>query len=173
MTEESGVGVEVKVGWVARPVVNLRSGPGLNYPEIAELTLSTQLIIIGQKGDWYQVGLDNGKTGWVASRLIDTRAQRLARKSQMGGGATLASSHSDRGTGAAILKTAMNYLGAPYVRGAAGPQAFDCSGFVQYVLGRHGMRVSRTCPDQFRQGQPVSRSNLQSGDIVFFNCHLI
>ena len=162
--------VEVKVGWVARSEVNLRSGPGLNYPEIGELTLSTQVIIIGQRGDWYRVALDNGKTGWAASWLIDTRAQRLARKGQLEGSPHLASAspQSRHGTGTAILSTAMRYLGAPYVRGAEGPHSFDCSGFVQYVLGRHGIHVTRTCPSQFRQGQPVSRSSLQAGDIVFF-----
>ena len=168
MREEGGADVEVKVGWVARSVVNLRSGPGLNYPEIADLTLSTQIIIIGQKGDWYKVALDNGKTGWAASWLIDTRAQRLAR--QTGGPAHLAkmTSKTGKGTGTAIVETAMNYLGAPYVRGAEGPRAFDCSGFVQYILARYGLRVARTSADLFRQGQPVSRSSLQPGDIVFF-----
>lgn len=171
MAPESGQEVEVKVGWVARPVVNLRSGPGLNYPEIAELTLSTQVIIIGQRGQWYKVALDNGKTGWAASWLIDTRAQRLARKAKLGGGASLSKAAGSSGgseLGRAIVQTARRYLGYPYVRGAEGPRAFDCSGLVQYVLGRHGLQVGRTCPGQFRQGRPVSRSQLQPGDIVFF-----
>ncbi len=171
MTPEGGQDVEVKVGWVGRPEVNLRSGPGLNYPEIGELTLSTQVIIIGQKGQWYKVALDNGKTGWAASWLIDTRAQRLARRGEAGGSASLSKvtgTSGGSGLGRSIVQTARQYLGRPYVRGAEGPSTFDCSGFVQYVLGRHGLRVGRTCPSQFRQGRPVSRSHLQPGDVVFF-----
>ena len=165
MAQEGDQSVEVKVGWVARPVVKLRSGAGQNHPEIADLALSTQVIIIGQEGQWYEVALDNGKTGWVASWLIDTRAQRLARRATGPGepGETELG-----GSGAAIVKTAMQYLGYPYVSGASGPDAFDCSGLVHYVMRRHSIRVGRTCPDLFRQGQPVSRSQLSPGDAVFF-----
>ncbi len=160
-TEQNGETIAVKVGWVARPEVNLRAGPGTNYEEIGELVLSTQVIITDQHGDWYKVLLDNGKSGWVAGWLIDTREERIARQEGAPAG-----SRSSKGS--QIIHTALQYLGRPYVRGGESPGGFDCSGFVHYVMGQHGISVSRTSPALFREGRPVSRSQLRPGDVVFF-----
>ena len=71
-------------------------------------------------------------------------------------------------SGAAILAEAQKHLGAPYVWGGASPAGFDCSGFVYYVLKTQGIPSYRTPEDQFRQGTPVDKSQLQPGDIVYF-----
>lgn len=71
-------------------------------------------------------------------------------------------------SGQAILSEAQKHLGAPYVWGGASPAGFDCSGFVYYVLKTVGLSPNRTPEDQFRQGTPVDRSDLQPGDVVFF-----
>lgn len=69
----------------------------------------------------------------------------------------------------AIVSTAYSLLGKPYVYGAAGPNAFDCSGFTKYVYGKSGISLNRTTYQQVTQGSVVSKSNLQPGDLVFFN----
>jgi len=160
--EQNGEQVAVKVGWVARPEVNLRAGPGTNYDELGELVFSTQVIITGQHGDWYKVLLDNGKTGWVASGLIDTREERIARQEGTPAGSP------GGGKGSQIVRTALRYLGYPYVMGGESPRGFDCSGFVQYVMAQNDIRVSRTSRTLFLDGRPVSRSQLRPGDVVFF-----
>ena len=43
-----------------------------------------------------------------------------------------------------ILKTAAQYKGVPYVFGGTTPRGFDCSGYVQYVFAKHGIRLTRT-----------------------------
>ncbi len=159
--------VPVRTAWVARPEVNVRSGPGTSYDEVAEAVLGTEVIILDRDGDWYKVALDNGTTGYMASWLLDTRAQRRVRQEgsvPSGAPPTPASTSFGR----AVVDTAMNYLGYSYCRGTAGPNTFDCSGFVHYVLGRHGVSVSRSSRTQFREGTPVSREDLQIGDVVFF-----
>jgi len=161
-TEQNGETVAVKVGWVARPEVNLRAGPGTDYDELGELVLSTQVIITGQQGDWYKVLLDNGKTGWVAERLIDTREERIARQEGAPAGS------SGAGKGSQIVRTALRYMGCPYVMGGTSPSGFDCSGFVQYVMAQNGIRVTRTSRTLFHDGTPVSRGQLRPGDVVFF-----
>ena len=166
--QEGSQEVEVRVGWVARPEVNVRSGPGLDNKEIAEAVLGTKVILLDRKGDWYRVALDNGTTGWMASWLIDTREQRIARK----GGETTShagpTSVAASSVGRRFVETAMRYRGSPYVRGGSSPSGFDCSGFVSYVLRQHGVHVSRSSRALFHEGRPVSRSSLQPGDIVFF-----
>ncbi len=161
--------VPVRTAWVARPEVNVRSGPGTSYDEIAEATLGTEVIILDKEGDWYRVALDNGTTGYMASWLLDTRAQRRVRQAEASSaGTSSAGPSAGSGFGQALVDTAMQYLGCPYVRAGRSPSGFDCSGFVHYVLGKHGIHVSTSSRAQFHEGTPVSRSNLQPGDVVFF-----
>lgn len=68
-----------------------------------------------------------------------------------------------------VASYAYKFLGKPYVYGAAGPNAFDCSGLTQYVYNKFGVRLSRTTYTQVNQGIKVDRSNLKAGDLVFFN----
>lgn len=77
-----------------------------------------------------------------------------------------------RGTiskGSEVVNYACKFLGKPYVYGAAGPNAFDCSGLTQYVYNRFGIGLSRTTYSQVNQGVKVDRNNLKAGDLVFFN----
>jgi cell wall-associated NlpC family hydrolase len=67
-----------------------------------------------------------------------------------------------------IVATASKYLGFPYVWGAVGPKAFDCSGFVWYVYRKVGNPIPRDMWGQYQSGTHITRANLQPGDIVFF-----
>ena len=72
---------------------------------------------------------------------------------------------------AKILKTAAQYKGVPYVFGGTTPRGFDCSGYVQYVFARHGIRLTRTADTQALEGKFVSKKNLKPGDLVFFTTY--
>ncbi|MDO5097887.1 MAG: C40 family peptidase [Corynebacterium sp.] len=67
-----------------------------------------------------------------------------------------------------ILAAARSKIGAPYVWGATGPNAFDCSGLTSWAYNQVGKQIPRTSYAQAAQGQKVSRENLQPGDIVVF-----
>ncbi|MFF3915294.1 NlpC/P60 family protein [Streptomyces sp. NPDC001852] len=69
---------------------------------------------------------------------------------------------------AAAVDYAYAKLGSPYVWGAAGPNAFDCSGLVQAAYRAAGISLPRTTYAQIDAGRRVSRSELQPGDLVFF-----
>lgn len=68
-----------------------------------------------------------------------------------------------------IINTAKSFLGTPYQWGGTSPSGFDCSGFTQYVLAQNGKSIPRTSQEQFASGQAVDKSNLQAGDLVFYN----
>lgn len=70
--------------------------------------------------------------------------------------------------GEQAFKAAETKLGSPYVYGAAGPDAFDCSGLVQWAYKQAGLNLPRTSYDQASAGTPVSRDNLQVGDVISF-----
>jgi cell wall-associated NlpC family hydrolase len=69
---------------------------------------------------------------------------------------------------AAALSYAYGKLGSPYVWGATGPNAFDCSGLVQAAYRSAGVSLPRTTYAQIGAGHRVSRSELLPGDLVFF-----
>jgi peptidoglycan DL-endopeptidase CwlO len=68
-----------------------------------------------------------------------------------------------------VVGIAMRYLGTPYVWGGASPSGFDCSGFVMYVYAQIGVSLPHSSYAQYGYGSPVSRSQLQPGDLVFFD----
>jgi cell wall-associated NlpC family hydrolase len=67
-----------------------------------------------------------------------------------------------------VVGIAMRYLGVPYVWAGASPRGFDCSGFVMYVFAQIGVSLPHSSYAQFNMGTPVSISQLQPGDLVFF-----
>lgn len=68
-----------------------------------------------------------------------------------------------------IINTAKSFLGTPYQWGGTSPSGFDCSGFTQYVLAQNGKSIPRTSQEQFASGQAVDKSQLQAGDLVFYD----
>lgn len=63
---------------------------------------------------------------------------------------------------------ARSRIGAPYVWGAEGPEAFDCSGLVLWVYGQLGLQVPRTAQQQFDWSTLIDPSQLQPGDLTFY-----
>ncbi|WP_420098985.1 NlpC/P60 family protein [Corynebacterium sp.] len=70
--------------------------------------------------------------------------------------------------GQKIADAAMSKQGAPYSWGAAGPNAFDCSGLTSWAHQQVGKSIPRTSGDQAASGTPVSIDALQPGDVVSY-----
>ena len=81
-----------------------------------------------------------------------------------------------------LLQTAISLVGYPYVWGGTSelpqdpfgtrklvPGGFDCSGFVMFVYAQVGVSLPHHAADQFYYGVPVSRDQLEPGDLVFFD----
>lgn len=66
-----------------------------------------------------------------------------------------------------IIAEAYKHIGKPYIMGATGPNAFDCSGFTQYIYRQAGVGISRTTFTQVKEGRHVPYNQLQRGDLVF------
>jgi cell wall-associated NlpC family hydrolase len=72
-------------------------------------------------------------------------------------------------TRANVIKYAESFLGTPYVWGGAAPGGFDCSGLVQYVTNKFGLKLPRISQQQMNSGAHVSLAQLQPGDLVIMH----
>ena len=188
---------ELGYGKVNASSVKIRSGAGTSYSELCKAKRGEKPYIIGIKDGWYKVIFENN-IGYMRSDYLDltevpyeNKASKNTPKFFRGGkstgtevstgalngsGTSSSGSSSSSGNssstgstaGAKIVATAKQYLGVPYKWGGTTPDGFDCSGFVYYVLRCHGINVSRTQTAMYSEGTPVAKSQLQPGDLVFF-----
>lgn len=144
-------------------------------------SMSANVVVIVEAGEvlritgnatngFYPVSYD-GLNGFMATELLTKTSEPLSERGGSGsepdpqpapgGGGTA--------TGNAIVNYAMRYVGYPYVWATRGPSSFDCSGFTYWVIKNVvGKDIGSGLWTQTSAGASVSRSNLQPGDLVFF-----
>lgn len=103
-----------------------------------------------------------------ARTLRAARAAAAADDARSAGSSRSSSRVASSDRGATALAYAKQQVGKPYRFGAAGPDAFDCSGLTMAAWKAAGVSLPRTSQAQFGVGKAVSRDQLQLGDLVFF-----
>ncbi len=68
-----------------------------------------------------------------------------------------------------LAKTISELQGRHYVWAEEGPECFDCSGYTYYAFGKMGIEIPRVARDQIKQGKSIKMSELQFGDLIFFD----
>jgi cell wall-associated NlpC family hydrolase len=68
-----------------------------------------------------------------------------------------------------VISAMRSQIGAPYAWGGVGPNSWDCSGLTRWAFRSVGIELPRTTYGQIGMGAPVSRANIQPGDLVFFD----
>lgn len=68
-----------------------------------------------------------------------------------------------------LVATAKDLIGTKYRGGGTTKAGFDCSGFVSYVYNDLGVSLPRTSSGMYASGSKIDKSDLSSGDLVFFN----
>ena len=162
--------------------VNVRSEPNTSSEIVTTLILNTGVSVQGQTGDWYKV-VYGDYIGYIYKPLISeepvattsrsnsTRQQEETAKAEEQVTQTVSEPVAyNAGAGEKIVSFAKQYLGYSYVYGGTTPSGgFDCSGFVYYIFNSCGYSLSRSCTVQANSGVAVQKSELQPGDILFFN----
>jgi len=67
------------------------------------------------------------------------------------------------------VSAAESKLGDPYQWGGTGPDAFDCSGLMQWAYGQAGIKLPRTSQEQRNAGTVISLAQAQPGDLITYS----
>ncbi len=110
----------------------------------------------------------DGVVGPRTAAALCTKAASRARASAVRESTTSVrvSAARSSSTGSAIVRAAASHAGKPYRWGATGPNAFDCSGFTQYVHRQAGISIPRTSGAQAAAGRRVAKSDKRPGDLI-------
>lgn len=178
--EEKTADTEItpKIMYVNYSSVYVRKGPGTNYDVVESVILNDMVKVTAENGDWYKVEVDK-TIGYIAKRLLSNKETEVTTRSENTRTTTEKPANESEITeptattyssskGQEIVDFAKKYLGCKYVYGAAGPNSFDCSGFTMFVYKNFGVTLSHSATAQSKVGTPVSKDNLQPGDLVFF-----
>jgi peptidoglycan DL-endopeptidase CwlO len=103
-----------------------------------------------------------------AATKAPAKANAEGRAATKSSGDSTRSSVTGSSKGAKALAYAKAQLGEPYARSGAGPSSWDCSGLTMMAWGSVGVSLPHSSRQQYNRGQPVAKSDLQLGDLVFF-----
>ncbi len=150
--------------------VNLRSSNNTDSRVIITLDKGVSLNLINRTNDWYKVKTSNGTIGWIFKDLLSVKTPNISRGGVDTRISPATSTKSNLSTsGQKLVEYGKNFMGVRYVYGGTSPNGFDCSGFVKYVYNHFGIGIERVAAGQACSGIKISRSNLQPGDLVFFD----
>ncbi|GAB1640308.1 NlpC/P60 family protein [Krasilnikovia sp. MM14-A1259] len=114
-----------------------------------------------------------GKKKTIESKINDLQKLRLAAYGSAGEndgplrtGPCPVTYTNDKGGRAAQRACAL--IGKPYVFGTDGPRTYDCSGVTKDAWASVGVHLEHYTKDQWNEGRPVSKADLQPGDLVFY-----
>ena len=135
--------------------LRLRSQPTTESAILTVFNFGMTMDVLEKQGDWTKVSLD-GVIGYVASEYVDlnfgVRPENPFTRGQH------------------IVEFAKQFLGTPYAWGGASlTKGSDCSGFVYSVMKNFGVVLNRSSSGQYGDGVNVQKSELQAGDLVFFD----
>ncbi len=129
--------------------------PQFHSEILTDLVPGIELKFLGQKQEYFQVELPDGRIGYLSPSLVRREEEQ----------------QSLHATPELILKTARQFLGIPYLWGGTSAKGFDCSGFVQTVYRLLNVFLPRDTGPMSRIGEeitPITPETLQPGDLIFF-----
>ena len=138
--------------------LKLRKEASLISDVLVVLPYGTEVNVDRVGQEWVRVITDGGQKGYVSADYLSVREGVRTTRS------------TGSGKGAEVVSYGKQFIGTPYVWGGTNLRTgVDCSGFVYAVYKNFGITLNRSSYQMVNNGVEVSKSNLQAGDLVFFN----
>ena len=138
--------------------VKLRKEASLLSNVMTVLPYGTEVNVDRVGQEWVRIITDGGQKGYVSADYLSVREGVRTTRS------------TGSGKGAEVVAYGKQFIGTPYVWGGTNLRTgVDCSGFVYSVYKNFGISLNRSSYQMVNNGVEVSKSNLQAGDLVFFN----
>lgn len=138
---------------ITADALNVRTGPSTGHSKAGKLPAGKIVEVLDEANGWLHI-----ENGYISAEFtVPSSAEEAAAQ---------AASKSSKGQ--EIVDYAMGFVGYPYVYGGSSPKGFDCSGFTSYIYRHFGYKLNRSAAGQLDNGIPVSKSELQPGDLVMF-----
>lgn len=143
----------------ANPALNLRKEASLEAEIISVLPNGVSVHLIEEDELWVKAVTDIGQIGYLRKEYVNIvegeKPKQVINEA-----------------GQAVIDYAVQFIGTPYVwAGNSLTTGVDCSGFVNEVMKNFGIALHRSSYDMASNGVPVEKSDLQAGDLVFFNAN--
>ncbi len=144
-------------GFLNRKGVNLRAQMDTSSESLFILNTGDMVELLDTNGKWSFIKFGSYE-GYIYSEYIILESQKNS------------ISRGESREIEKLVETAKSKIGTPYRYGSNGPSSFDCSSFVAYTY-KNALNVSlpRTSGSQSQTGTKVSKDELQTGDLVFFD----
>jgi cell wall-associated NlpC family hydrolase len=137
--------------------LNLRKAPSTESEIILKLSAMQKLTRTGIGDGWSRVRTSTGKTGYVASEYLTTKAPV---PSSSVNGPTYP------GSAGRIVDLAYSALGVPYVHCGSGMSGFDCSGLTSWAYRQIGIAIPRSTSGYYNLGRGVAYADIRPADII-------
>ena len=137
--------------------------PSIKAQTMCDLVGGDIMRITGKKGQWTQVSLPSGKTGWVCSKSVRPHDGFTSIAKGEGNAESVSDEQME-----SIIATAFRLKGVPYLWGGMTPKGVDCSGLVRWSCLMNGILLPRNASQIIHCGDEVSLDKMQRGDLVFF-----
>ncbi len=144
--------------------VNVRDGASLESSVLTQVPKGEELEYIESLDQWVKVSID-GMEAYVSAEYVkvETTLHTAITMTELLYGMGVSDVRVD------LVEYAKQFLGNPYVWGGTSlTKGADCSGFVQSVFKKFGIKLSRTSRSQANDGKKISTSDLKPGDLLFY-----
>ena len=145
--------------------LRVREEGSLDAPVITLVAEGEELEVVDIQDDWVKIMLDD-EAAYVSADYVDIakKLEKAVSLTELKYGQGVSDIRVD------LVNYAKQFLGNPYVWGGTSlTNGADCSGFTQSVFANFGISIPRTAAAQASSGTPVSLSDIQAGDLLFYS----